>query len=226
MKTRETVFETVTFLPLQNVSFAKPFGACEHDIWLFWSLISANALMAAGNLLLLVLVHKCFQKSRMDLVVIHQAIVDTVYTFVFPGGIVDARRQISNRTIFVIFKVVEDSLLTLSVFAVLLVNLHKYLFIRHSQFYYQKFSLRQIIAAISFCWVVIPVAFGIRNTQFHCELNDPCAPSYFKCLAGKNATGEIPSILFYLIAALAIILLNANLVYVAVRFRSQQTFLR
>lgn len=171
-------------LVFKNSSEVLPFGQCPHDYWLFYFLAGVWIFMIIGNLSLVGLLKKCYEGSRTDWIVANQAIIDFVYTIIFPGVLIDARRQLKNEHSFYGFKVAEDSLLTLSVLAVLFVNIHKYLFIRHQTFYFQNVPTHVFLLISVTCWIAVPVCFSYRNALFVCAENRPCALSYLRCLAG------------------------------------------
>lgn len=208
-----------------NDSLVKIFGQCYHDYYTFVSLLIAMVAMTFGNGLLLYSALKTFQASRTDMVVLNQAVVDVAYCILFPFVILDSRREIQNRNIFTACKIVEDSLLTMSILAVLIVNIHKYFYIKSAYIYLTTVSSNMTKILIVGSWILTPVGFTIRNLHFTCRRNRPCGSSYLFCLAASGA-GEISSIIFYVSSTLVIIVLNVRLLALATQFQNELRFSR
>lgn len=201
------------------------FGHCPNDYPIFVLLLIAFVFMVFGNSLLLAVATKLFQCSRMDIIVVNQAVVDVFYCLLYPLVILDAKRAITDQNLFIAFKIAEDSLLTLSVLAVLLVNTHKYFYIKCPYSYLTRISARTTLILIVCSWMLTPIGFTIRNVRFVCRRNRECASSFYYCLASDGA-GEISSIIFYISSALIILAFNVRLLTLAMKFQNEVSFRR
>lgn len=198
---------------------------CDQDTFVLIFLVAVNVLMAIGNGLLLTALIRVGCYSRTDILIINQLLVDSLYTCLYPLVIMDASRKIVDQRHFVAFKIVEDSLITLSVLAVIGVNWNKYLNVRSKTPGNSTVSHKFLISGSVVAWVLTPIGFAVRNSTFDCRRNDPCGPSYLYCLAA-NGYGEISSVIFYCLASLIILGLNCRLIHIAYQFRRSSHFRR